>query len=47
MYGTLKSQNTYTGESFVIPVHNFKNGTYFVKINDGKTFITKQLIIQH
>jgi hypothetical protein len=47
MYGTMKSQNTYSGESFIIPVHNLKDGNYFVKINYGKTSVTKQLIIKH
>jgi Zn-dependent metalloprotease len=47
MFGTMKSQNTYSGESFIISVHNLKDGNYFVKINDGKTSVTKQLIIKH
>lgn len=47
IYGTLKSKNTSSGESFVIPIHNLTDGTYIVKINEGKTFVTKKLIIKH
>jgi Zn-dependent metalloprotease len=47
LYGTLKSQNTYSGNRFEIPVQNLHDGTYFVKINNGKKSVTKQLIIKH
>jgi hypothetical protein len=47
MYGILKSQNTYSGDSFQIPVYNLKNGNYFVKIKNGNTIVTKKLIIKH
>jgi hypothetical protein len=47
MYGSLKSQSKHSGGSFVIPVRNLKDGMYFIKINNGKTSVTKHLIIKH
>jgi hypothetical protein len=45
-FGTLMSQNNYMGLSFKIPVNHLKDGNYFVKINNGKISVTKQLIIK-
>ncbi|MFA5819286.1 MAG: T9SS type A sorting domain-containing protein [Bacteroidales bacterium] len=46
MYGMLQTQKKYMGDKFTIPVYNLKEGSYFVKINNGQSVISKQLIIK-
>lgn len=47
MNGILLSQHKYSGDSFTVPVYNLKDGSYIVKIDNGKTVVNKQLIIKH
>ncbi|HEX2920199.1 MAG TPA: T9SS type A sorting domain-containing protein [Bacteroidales bacterium] len=46
MHGSLKTQDIYSGDKFEIPIQNLKDGFYFIKINNGKTTVTKQLVIK-
>lgn len=45
MYRVLQSRKEYSGDRFVIPVHNLKNGNYLIRIDNGKFVSVKQLII--
>jgi subtilisin family serine protease len=47
IYGVLQSQKKYSGESFTIPVYNLRDGTYILKIDNGKFVVNKQLIVKH
>lgn len=45
--GILQSQHKYSGDSFTVPVYNLNDGSYIVKIDNGKTVVNKRLIIKH
>jgi len=47
IYGILLSQHKYSGDSFIVPVSGLKDGSYIVKIDNGKSVVNKQLIIKH
>jgi len=47
MYGVKHFQAKYSGERFIIPVYNLKNGSYIMKIDNGRSVTNKQLIIKH
>jgi hypothetical protein len=47
MVGNLKSQKKYSGNIFTIPISKLKDGNYLVRISNGKSISTKQLIIKH
>jgi hypothetical protein len=47
LYGILQKQKKCLGDSFTIPVYNLKDGTYIIKIDNGKTISNNQLIIKH
>ncbi|MDR2910908.1 MAG: T9SS type A sorting domain-containing protein [Bacteroidales bacterium] len=44
--GVSKTQNNYSGNSFTIPASSFSDGTYSVKISNGKINETRQLTIK-
>jgi bacillolysin len=46
-YGSLQYQATKSGDSFTIPVNNLKDGTYFVKITQGKQTTNLKLVVKH
>ena len=45
--GILHTQIKFTGEKFTMPVYKLKDGNYIIKVNNGKKFFTKQLIVKH
>lgn len=47
LYGSLFYSSKESGDSFIIPVNNLKNGNYIVRITDGKQSVNKQLIVKH
>jgi hypothetical protein len=47
MYGKLLSQKQFSGDSFTIPVHDLQDGSYFVRISQGKKSTTKSLVVKH
>ena len=47
IYGVIQSNKKYSGSTFSIPVYNLRDGNYIFKFDNGKTIITKQLIIKH
>ncbi|MDR2909937.1 MAG: T9SS type A sorting domain-containing protein [Bacteroidales bacterium] len=44
--GTYRTQNNYSGNQFSIPAGNLSDGTYSVKISNGKITETKELVIK-
>ena len=47
MYGNLKSKHKYSGESFTIPLSKIEDGSYIIRIDNGKSIVNKQLIVKH
>jgi len=47
MYGIIQSKKKYIGSEFSIPVNNLREGNYIIRFENGKSIITKQLIIKH
>lgn len=45
--GSLHLQTTKSGDSFTLPVSNLKDGTYFVKISNGKKTSSLKLVVKH
>lgn len=45
--GILQGKHKYSGERFTIPVNNLKNGSYIIRIDNGKSVVNKQLIVKH
>ena len=46
-YGSLHLQTTKSGDSFTLPVSNLKDGTYFVKITNGKEISNLKFVVKH
>ena len=46
-YGSLHLQTTKSGDSFTLPVSNLKDGTYFVKITNGKKISNLKFVVKH
>ncbi len=46
-YGSIHLQATKSGDSFTLPVSNLKDGTYFVKISNGKKVFNLKLVVKH
>ncbi len=44
---TLVYTTTRTGNNFIIPVNNLRNGNYFIEVTDRKNNYSQQLIIKH
>lgn len=47
MYGILQSREKFRGNDFKMSIRNLNNGNYIVKIDNGRSITSKQLIIKH
>lgn len=47
VYGLILSKGEYSGDLIRIPVNKLQDGNYFIRIDNGKSTQTKQLIIKH